>query len=146
MGIQFKDLIRLAEQAMQDHDFLTEFSPEVQKEVNQISLPTTYNLKDVQDLRKNLWFSIDNEETKDIDQLTYAKQINDNLFKIYIAVAEVEHLVKHDFPIDEHAQHNTTSVYTPVQIFTMLPEKLSYDLTSLVENQDRRALIVEIDV
>lgn len=144
--IQFTDLANLANQVMQESQFLTQFSSEVQNEVNENSNLDIYSIEEVEDLRTRLWFSIDNDDTKDIDQLTFAKQIQEDLFKIYIAVADVAFIVKKNSPLDLHAQYNTTSVYTPVRVFHMLPEIFSNKLTSLIENEDRKAVIAEIDI
>src|SRR5215218_8603938 len=107
--IQFTDLAKLADEAMKERQFLTEFSSEVQNEVNENSNLNIISLEEVEDLRARLWFSIDNDDTKDIDQLTFAEQINEELFRIYIAVADVTFIVKKDTALDLHAQQNTTS-------------------------------------
>src|SRR6185369_7930503 len=65
---------------------------------------------------------------------------------ILVAIADVDGLVHRDTPVDQHAAHNTTSVYTGAQIFPMLPEQLSTDLTSLNENEDRHAIVIEYAV
>jgi exoribonuclease-2 len=98
-----------------------------------------------QDLRSLLWCSIDNDDSRDLDQLTYAQLTGDGrTTTIWIAVADVDALVHKDSAIDLHAQINTTSVYTPAKIFPMLPTKLSTDLTSLNENEDRVAMVIKI--
>lgn len=138
------DLTEMAKQSMLEHQLLPDFPPQVQIEVNQLSpaKPTS----EYKDLRHYLWFSLDNERSRDLDQLTFAEKLNDQYFKVYIAIADVDSLVKKNSSIDLYAQHNTTSVYTPTKIFSMLPEKLSTDLTSLNENQDRLAIVVEAQV
>ena len=97
------------------------------------------------DLRDRVWCSIDNDDSRDLDQLTVAETSASGV-TILIAVADVDALVRRDSAIDGHARHNTTSVYTAGGIFAMLPEKLSTDLTSLNENADRLAIVVEIAV
>lgn len=139
-------LTKLARQAMLERNLIPDFPGSVLKEVAQIHNPNTANDGATKDLRDKLFFSIDNEDSRDLDQLTFAESLEGNHFKIYIAVADVDSLVKKGSAIDKYAQNNTVSVYTPSKIFTMLPEKLSTDLTSLNEDQDRLAIIIEIEV
>ncbi len=96
------------------------------------------------DLRDLLWCSIDNDDSRDLDQLTVADQPAGGDVRVRVAVADVDAIVRQDSPIDAHARVNTTSVYTPAQIFPMLPERLSTDLTSLVAGEDRAAMVVEM--
>ena len=98
------------------------------------------------DLRELLWCSIDNDDSRDLDQLTVAQELADGRTKILVAIADVDALVVAGSPIDQHAQRNTTSVYTAAQVFPMLPEKLSTDLTSLSEGEDRTAVVTEMVV
>ena len=91
------------------------------------------------------WCSIDNDDSRDLDQLTWAEK-RGNTVRALVAVADVDALVKKDTPIDGHAHTNTTSVYTAARIFAMLPEKLSTDLTSLNQGQDRVAMVVDMIV
>ncbi len=98
------------------------------------------------DLRKLAWCSIDNDDSRDLDQLTVAQSMADGRIKVLVAIADVDALVVTGSPIDRHAQHNTTSVYTAAQVFPMLPEKLSTDLTSLSEGEDRAAVVTEMVV
>src|SRR5450432_1779713 len=100
----------------------------------------------VKDLRELLWASIDNDDSRDLDQLSVAEPLADGSVKISIAIADVDELVKKGSAIDQHARANTTSVYTAAQVFPMLPEQLSTDLTSLNEGVDRRAMVVELVV
>jgi exoribonuclease-2 len=140
------DLTEIAKQSMRERQLLVDFSSEAKREVDQLKASPPPNFTRVKDLRHYLWFSLDNAESKDLDQVTFAETIDNQHFKIYIAIADVDSLVKKNSAIDLCAQHNTTSVYTPTKIFPMLPEQLSTDLTSLNENADRLALIVEVDV
>jgi len=100
----------------------------------------------LKDLRQLLWASIDNDDSRDLDQLSVAESLTGGAVKIFVAIADVDALVKKDSAIDDHARTNTTSVYTAAQIFPMLPEQLSTDLTSLGEGVDRLAMVVEIVV
>lgn len=142
------DLTELAKQAMMARDLYVEFPSNVKQEVETIASqnPQLQGKDQIKDLRQFLWFSIDNDDSKDLDQLTYAEQLNDGTFKIYVAIADVDLLVKKGSSTDRYAQHNTTSVYTPTRVFSMLPEKFSTDLTSLNENKDRQTIVVEVSV
>jgi exoribonuclease-2 len=97
------------------------------------------------DLRDRLWCSIDNDESRDLDQLSVA-EIRGEATSILVAVADVDALVPRLSPVDQHAAANTTSVYTAAEVFSMLPEQLSTDLTSLGPGVDRAALIVDMTV
>ncbi len=113
-------------------------------ELSKINAPAAAT-PETKDLRKLLWCSIDNDDSADLDQLTYAEKSGAG-YKIFVAVADVDALVLQQSAINAHAQQNTTSVYTPSKIFAMLPEKLSTDLTSLAEKQDRKAIVVEVQL
>jgi len=97
----------------------------------------------IADQRGLLWLSIDNDDSRDLDQLSVAEALDAERTKVLVAIADVDSLVKKGDPIDEHARTNTTSVYTAAQIFPMLPERLSTDLTSLGEDADRLAIVIE---
>jgi exoribonuclease-2 len=96
------------------------------------------------DLRDRLWASIDNDDSRDLDQLTVAEPLPGGRVRILVAVADVDTLVKKGSALDSHAVRNTTSVYTPAVIFPMLPELLSTNLTSLNENEDRAAVVTDM--
>lgn len=143
--MQRYNLSDLAHQAMLDHELLPDFSDAVKNELREINFPAPLFAKDTtKDLTDKLWCSIDNDDSKDLDQLTFAESDSNGSVRIYIAVADVTTVVKQNSAIDIHAKHNTTSVYTPDVIFPMLPLKLSTNLTSLNENEDRLAVVVEI--
>lgn len=135
-----------AHQAMKDRGLEPDFPPAAIRQLANINHPAQESNKLIRDLRNLLWCSIDNDSSKDLDQLSVAQPLSDGSVKIYVAIADVDALVKRDTPIDQHAQANTTSVYTVAQIFSMLPERLSTDLTSLNENEDRLAIVVEMTV
>ena len=96
---------------------------------------------DATDLRALDWCSIDNDDSRDLDQLSVSEVLADGRVKIMVAVADVDSLVPRGSAIDRHAAINTTSVYTGARIFPMLPERLSTDLTSLNQDQDRLAIV-----
>lgn len=127
---------------MLDRGFLPDFSDDVLREVDQIerSRDDGNGLPDLGDLP---WFSIDNDDTRDIDQITVASREGENI-RIRIGIADVDGLVTRGSAIDDHAEHNTVTVYTPPKNFLMLPEELSTDVTSLVEDEDRDAIVMEM--
>ena len=133
----------IARRAMLERGLLPDFSAAVSAELGEIRMSAAMNKEPVRDLRNLLWASLDNDDSRDLDQLTVAEAMPGDRVKILIAVADVDLLVKDGSAIDEHARHNTTSVYTAARTFPMLPEKLSTDLTSLNFNEDRRAIVIE---
>jgi exoribonuclease-2 len=138
-------LDQIAYQAMLERGLLPEFSDQAQAEVKRLpeQPPTPPNARD---LRHLLWCSIDNDDSRDLDQLSVAEKLPGGDTRLLVAIADVSGRVKDNTAIDEHARHNTTSVYTPAKIFPMLPEKLSTDLTSLNFDEDRPAVVVEMVV
>ncbi|HEX6160435.1 MAG TPA: RNB domain-containing ribonuclease [Thermoanaerobaculia bacterium] len=140
-------LVEIAQQAMIDRGLDPDYSKDVRKQLDGIRGPARPDGDgSIRDLRHIGWCSIDNDDSRDLDQLTWAEPGHDGETKIFIAVADVDALVKKGTPIDRHAQHNTTSVYTAARVFSMLPEKLSTDFTSLNEDEDRIALVIELQV
>jgi VacB/RNase II family 3'-5' exoribonuclease len=129
---------------MIERGLLPDFSAQALAELGRLQTPATMNGATVRDLRELLWASIDNDDSRDLDQLTVAEAMPGDRVKILVAVADVDSLVKNGSAIDEHARHNTTSVYTAARIFPMLPEKLSTDLTSLNLNEERLSIVVEM--
>jgi exoribonuclease-2 len=139
----------IAERAMLERGLLPEFSAQALAELNRIQSPARRNGDDSQEhrirnLTELLWVSIDNDDSRDLDQLTVVEALPGNTLKVQVAVADVDALVKDGSAIDDHARHNTTTVYTPAKIFPMLPEKLSTNLTSLNFNEDRLSIVVEM--
>ncbi len=136
-------LERIARRVMTERGFLVDFSEAALNEVNRISQADRRADSPLKDLRNLLWASIDNDDSLDLDQLTVAETLPDKTVKIFVAVADVDALVKKNAAVDEHARQNTTSVYTAGKIFPMLPEKLSTDLTSLNYHEDRPVIVIE---
>ncbi len=159
----------IAHRVMLERGLLPDFSPEALAELSKIHSAATMNSGAAggdsvtggsvngdtvnngaansgaaSDLRDLLWASIDNDDSRDLDQLTVAEAMPDGKVKILVAVADVDSLVKDGSALDEHARHNTTSVYTAAQIFPMLPENLSTNLTSLNLNEERLSVVVEM--
>ncbi len=137
-------LRRIAHRAMLERGLLPDFSARDLAQLATIQSPAPAD-GIARDMTGLLWASIDNDDSEDLDQLTVAEAAVD-VVKIWVAVADVDALVKASSPIDEHARHNTTSVYTAAEIFPMLPEKLSTNLTSLNLNEDRLAFIIEMAI
>ena len=137
-------LERIARRAMKERGFLPDFSRAALDELEKMQQVDWGAESPMKDLRRLLWASIDNDDSLDLDQLTMAETLSDKTVKILVAVADVDVLVKKNSAIDEHARQNTTSVYTAGKTFPMLPEKLSTDLTSLNDHEDRSAIVVEM--
>src|SRR5574340_278162 len=139
-------LQNIAHQAMVARGLLPNFSRAVFDQLDHINKPAQVSDHSIPDLRDLLWCSIDNDDSRDLDQLSVAEALDDQTVKILVAVADVDALVKIDTAIDGHAAHNTTSVYTASEIFPMLPEKLSTNLTSLNPREDRVAIVIEMRI
>jgi VacB/RNase II family 3'-5' exoribonuclease len=131
---------------MIEYGLLPDFSPEVRAELDTIRIAASPSAAPARDLTTRIWCSIDNDDSRDLDQLTVAEPMPDDAVKVLVAIADVDALVKKGSSIDDHARHNTTSVYTAGGTFPMLPEKLSTDLTSLNLDEDRLAVVVEITI
>ncbi len=157
-------LQNLAHHAMLERGLLPDFSKEALAELDRIQSPVMQAgapesaQHQVRDLRHLLWASIDNDDSRDLDQLTFAqgvpadkgmpadKGVPAGKVKILVAIADVDSIVKNGSAIDDHARHNTTSVYTAAEIFPMLPERISTDVTSLNFEEDRLAVVVEMGI
>lgn len=141
------DLVAAAHAAMIEHGFQPDFPAGTDAEVAAIQAhPELPDAPGAQDLRNLLWSSIDNDTSKDLDQIEWAEQLPDGRIRVLIGVADVDVRVKQGTVLDSRARSETTSVYTGVKVFPMLPAQLSEGITSLNENQDRVALVIEYAV
>jgi exoribonuclease-2 len=131
---------------MRERDLLPDFSAAVHAELDDIKEAAVEHDPSIRDLRDLLWASIDNDDSMDLDQLSVSIPTASGPTKILVAVADVDAIVKEGSAIDGHARSNTTSVYTAAEIFPMLPEKLSTDLTSLAEGEERLAMVIEMAI
>jgi VacB/RNase II family 3'-5' exoribonuclease len=136
----------IAHRVMLERGLLPDFSSEALAELGRLQHPAETADNTLRDLRSLLWASIDNDDSRDLDQLTVAEALPADKVKILVSVADVDSLVKDSSAIDAHARHNTTSVYTAAEMFPMLPEKLSTDLTSLNLAEERLSIVVEMVV
>jgi VacB/RNase II family 3'-5' exoribonuclease len=136
----------IAHRVMLERGLLPDFSAEVLAEVDGIEGPALAGDVPACDLRAQPWCSIDNDDSLDLDQLTVAEAMQDGTTRILVAVVDVDALVKARSAIDGHARTNTTSVYTAAEKFAMFPDRLSTDLTSLNQDQDRLAIVVDMVV
>ena len=137
-------LERIARRVMKERGLEPDFSPAALAEAEALTIEPPTPGAGVRDLRGLLWCSIDNEETRDLDQLTVAEALPKGAVRMRIAIADVSAFVAQRSAIDAHAAQNTTSVYTIARVFPMLPERLSTDLTSMNLGEDRRATVIEI--
>ncbi len=132
---------------MIEHGFQPDFPAGTDTELAAIQAQPAVPAADgITDLRNLLWSSIDNDTSKDLDQIEWAEQLADGRIRVLVGVADVDARVKQGTVIDKHAAFETTSVYTGVTIFPMLPTQLSEGMSSLNENQDRAAIVVEFAI
>ena len=141
------NLVAAAHAAMIEHGFQPDFPAGTDTELASIQAqPAASAVSGLADLRGLLWSSIDNDTSKDLDQIEWAEKLADGRIRVLVGVADVDARVRQGTVIDTHAQFETTSVYTGVKVFPMLPTDLSEGITSLNENEDRVAVVVEFAV
>ena len=141
------NLVAAAHQVMLERGFQPDFPQGTDTELTAIEAhPEPPAAPGAQDLRNLLWSSIDNDTSKDLDQIEWAEQLPDGGIRVLVGVADVDARVVKGTIIDGHARSETTSVYTGVKVFPMLPAELSEGITSLNENEDRVAVVVEYTV
>ena len=142
------DLKAAAKQVMVENGFEPEFSLQVQRELEELRAhpPTIAPSPTIRDLRNLLWSSIDNDTSRDLDQAEVAERLPDGETKVLVAIADVDTFVSKSSAIDAHAAKETTTVYTGVRNFPMLPEQLSTNTTSLLEIEDKLSIVIEFVV
>jgi exoribonuclease-2 len=142
------DLKAAAKQVMIENGFEPEFPPQVQQELEELKAhpPKVAPSPNIRDLRNLLWSSIDNDTSRDLDQAEVAQRLPDGETKVLVAIADVDTFVSKSSAIDAHAAKETTTVYTGVQNFPMLPEQLSTGTTSLLETEDKLSIVIEFVV
>lgn len=147
-GSAHVDLQAAAKDIMRQYGFEPDFPPAVEQQLAQLRAnpPVIAAAPDVQDLRKLLWSSIDDDTSRDLDQIEVAERLPSGDVKIRVGIADLDVFVAKDSAIDQHAAKETTTVYAGVRNFPMLPEELSTGKTSLLENQDRLSVVVEFVV
>jgi VacB/RNase II family 3'-5' exoribonuclease len=144
-GNQARSLLQnIARRVMLARGLAPDFSSSAMAELDAIRAPAAATDASTRDLRQLLWCSIDNDDSLDLDQLSVAEAMPNGATKLLVAIADVSAVVKQGSALDGHARQNTTSVYTAAQIFPMLPEKLSTNLTSLNLAADRLAIVIEM--
>jgi VacB/RNase II family 3'-5' exoribonuclease len=142
------DLQAVAKEIMRQHGFQPDFAPAVQQQLADLRAhpPAMTAGGSVRDLRDRLWSSIDNDTSRDLDQIEVAEKMPNGDVKVLIGIADVDASVPKQSAIDQHAARETTTVYTGIRNFPMLPEELSTGKTSLLENQDRLSVVTEFVV
>jgi exoribonuclease-2 len=143
---QYDRLAAIAADAMRERGLEPDFPADAQAQAAALPDVPANTSTPVRDLRSLPWCSIDNDDSRDLDQLSVAERLSDGRVRVLVAIADVDSDVSRDSPIDRHAAINTTSVYTPARVFPMLPLRLSTDLTSLNADHDRLAMVVEFIV
>ena len=142
------DLQAIAKDIVRQHGFEPDFSPAVGQQLAQLRAnpPAIAAGGDVRDLRQLLWSSIDNDTSRDLDQIEVAEQLSNGDIKVLVGIADLDSFIAKGSAIDQHAARETTTVYAGVRNFPMLPEELSTGKTSLLENQDRLSVVTEFVV
>src|SRR5437867_2163987 len=139
-------LKNIARRLMREHGLEPDLSPAALEQLRTIGAAPLARGPGIRDLRHLPWCSIDNDDSRDLDQLSVAQPQGGGGVKVLVAIADVDAVVQVSAPLDEHARTNTTSVYTAAEVFPMLPERLSTDLSSLAEGEERLSLIVDMIV
>ena len=141
------DLQAAAKQIMLEHGFEPEFSPEVGQQIMELKAhpPDVVPGPDIRDLRHLLWSSIDNDTSRDLDQIEVAERLSGGI-RVLVGIADVDAFVPQHSPIDDHASKETTTVYTGIRNFPMLPEELSTGASSLLEGGDKLSIVIDFAV
>ena len=140
------NLVQLAREAMVAHGFEADFPEAAIQQAETLGEPVKNSSDGIEDLTNLAWCSIDNDDSRDLDQVSVSEDLSGGGAKLLVGVADVDALVQPNSPLDLHARRNTTSIYTGVRTFPMFPERLSWDLTSLNASEDRIAFVFEFAV
>lgn len=140
------ELSELAFQAMIENGFVPNFPPKIIEAAEKLSLPKFSETAEIKDLRSLLWSSIDDASSRDLDQVEFAEKLANGDIRLLVGIADVDEFVLKDSPVDRHAARNTITIYSGSRVFPMLPENLSTDLTSLLNDVDRFAVVIEMVV
>lgn len=139
-------LAERARKVMIENGFEPDFSPAAIEQARQVDETIEEAKGSIRDLRDLRWSSIDNASSRDLDQVEWAEELENGDIRVLVGIADVDSKIEKDTPIDRRARQNTVTVYTQSAIFPMLPERLSTDITSLNENEDRIAVVAEMIV
>ena len=137
------ELQSIARNAMRTYGLEPDFSPAARAQLAHLQPEEHNGLRDLTGLP---WSSIDNDDSRDLDQIEVCSHDDNATVTVLVAIADVDCLVPRKSPLDDHAATNTTSVYTPAVIFPMLPPELSTDRTSLNEGEERLAIVTEMTI
>ncbi len=140
------ELRNISLDTMRENGFQTEFSPEIFDELNSLKQRPLPQDSSIKDLRNLLWSSIDNDSSKDLDQIEFAEELPNGDIRLLIGIADVDEFVKKGSAIDDFAKNQTVSVYTETKVLPMLPPEISENLTSLLPKVDRLAVVIEMIV
>jgi exoribonuclease-2 len=146
--ISHVDLQAAAKKIMLENGFEPEFPPPVQQQLSDLAAhpPDVAPNENIRDLRHLLWSSIDNDTSRDLDQIEVTERLLTGEAKVLVGIAEVDTFAPKGSPIDQHAAKETTTVYTGVRNFSMLPEQLSTGTSSLLEKADKLSIVIEFMV
>jgi len=140
------DLRAAARQSMTEHGFEPEFPPDAQREVAELAAHPPRMNPAAEDLRHLLWSSIDNDTSRDLDQVEYAEELPNGSVKVLIGIADVDLFAPKGSALDRHASVETVTIYSGIENFPMLPNELSTGWTSLLEDEDRASVVTEFVV
>src|SRR2546423_10820709 len=143
-GSMTTNLDAVARQALKDNGFMPEVDDAMRRELSALK-PAAVE-PEIRNLRDLLWSSIDNAESKDLDQLELAEELADGGIRLRVGIADVDALVPKASALDRHAAANATSVYTGIAVYPMLPREISENRTSLLEGADRLVVVVELEL
>jgi VacB/RNase II family 3'-5' exoribonuclease len=137
------DLVAAARRSMTERGFAPDYPPQVQQELTALQANPPKTNPAAEDLQHLLWSSIDNDTSRDLDQIEYSEILPDGHTRVLIGIADVDRYVLKGSAIDQYAAQETVTIYTGVKNFSMLPEALSTGLTSLLEGEVRACMVTE---